>query len=295
MKKFWKCDMKSFTCSALTVIALLAGCKRITDSDSPVHPHGYYKVPSDHSQLKLVWSEEFNGTELDTSKWSGIYGNGFTDANGIYHAGFGIDEQQYLTNHNENVHLDSGYLVITAIKEKYVSEDHGSFDYTSALICSHDKYTMQNGRIDVRAKLPSGQGLLPAIWMTPAGYSTYEMGYYGTWAASGEIDIMEARGDTTNKVIGTIHYGGAWSNNTDSKGTFYFPENESIEDFHIYSLEWDYNEIRWYVDNELFSTQRNWYSKNSNGEVNAYPAPFDKPFRVLLAVYVGGGFAGPPF
>ncbi len=122
MKKFWKCDMKSLTCLALAVIALLASCNRITHSDSFIDSHGY-KVPSDPSQLKLVWSEEFNGTELDTSKWSGIYGNGFTDANGIYHEGFGIREQQYLTNHKENVHLDSGCLVITLLLRKNMYQE----------------------------------------------------------------------------------------------------------------------------------------------------------------------------
>ena len=134
-------------------------------------------------------------------------------------------------------------------------------------------------------RLPGGQGLWPAFWMLPQDFA------YGGWAASGEIDILEAvnlgvRGNNT--VHGTIHYGGEWPNNVFTGGDYVVPTNATT-DFHVYAVEWDPTEIRWYVDDVMYSMQNSWSSTAA-----PYPAPFDQDFYILLNVAVGGNWPGSP-
>ena len=114
---------------------------------------------------------------------------------------------------------------------------------------------------------------------------------YGTWAASGEIDIMEARnlgGAGGNTVSGTLHYGGEWPDNVFS-GNEYVVPGSATDEFHLYALEWGPNEIRWYVDDVLYAMQNFWRTASAD-----YPAPFDQPFYILLNVAVGGTYPGAP-
>lgn len=249
-------------------------------------------------EWKMVWSDEFDGNEIDRTKW------GFQLGNGLYNYdtkqwihGWGNEELQYYTK--DNASIRDGRLVITARKESL----HGC-GYTSArmrTVTSEGETLLSRryGRFEIRAKLPVGQGLWPAIWMLP------DDAPYGGWAASGEIDIMEARGQEPGKVLGTIHYGAGWPANEHSGGELVFPEGEGIADFHTYAIEWGPGVIRWYVDEQLFSTKRFWWSSSKRGanggerpisekELNPWPAPFDKPFHLILNLAVGGRFPGSP-
>ncbi|BCX46460.1 endo-1,3-beta-glucanase [Haloferula helveola] len=251
-------------------------------------------LPLHAEEWKLVWSDEFEGTEVDPKKWGFQIGNGFFnyDANQWIH-GWGNNELQYYTE--DNAAVRDGKLVITARKESL----HGC-GYTSARLRTMTRdgkplFSQCYGRFEVRAKLPKGQGLWPAIWMLP------DDNPYGGWAASGEIDIMEARGQEPGKVLGTIHYGGKWPANVHSGGEHEFPEGEGIDGFHTYSVEWEPGEIRWFVDGKKFSTKQFWWSGSKGGEqpksaadLNPWPAPFDKPFHLVINLAVGGQFLGNP-
>ncbi len=129
---------------------------------------------------------------------------------------------------------------------------------------------------------------------------------YGGWAASGEIDVMEARGQEPGKVLGTLHYGSGWPANTHEGQDFVFPHGGTIADFHVYTLEWEPGEMRWYVDVQLYQTQSFWWSSSGRDErrngvnprreadLNPWPAPFDQPFYIVMNVAVGGRFLGNP-
>ncbi|TFD92860.1 carbohydrate binding domain-containing protein [Jeotgalibacillus sp. R-1-5s-1] len=232
----------------------------------------------------LVWHDEFNSTEIDRSKWDFEIGNGFTDANGEFISGWGNNEKQYYTDRPENAKTEDGKLSITALKEEYEG-----FDYTSARLRTKGLFSKTYGKFEMKASLPVGKGMWPAFWMLP------EEDRYGGWAASGEIDILEAKGSRPHEAIGTIHYGETWPNNKYTGAEYTFPDGSTIADEHIYSVEWEPGEIRWYVDGVLYQTQDNWYSKERNASANhAYPAPFDQPFHMLLNLAVGGNFDGEP-
>jgi beta-glucanase (GH16 family) len=137
------------------------------------------------------------------------------------------------------------------------------------------------GRFDIRAKLPSGQGIWPAIWMLPTDDK------YGDWASCGEIDIMEFKGHEPRKLHTTLHFGSRWPNNRFNTNVFETKKDLTL-DFHTYSLDWRKEKITWFLDDqEVYSTSR-WES-----DQGPYPAPFDQRFHLLLNVAVGGGFGGP--
>lgn len=228
----------------------------------------------------LVWNDEFDGEELDTTKWDYMYGNGGEYGN----SGWGNNEQQYYLAEEQNVRVEEGNLIITAIKEEKL------FPYTSARIRTvtnkgETLFATTYGRIEARIKLPVGEGVWPAFWMLPVDDSIY-----GGWAASGELDIMEAKGRLPGQMSGAAHFGRVWPNNTYQSGEYFFPEGTDITDYHVYAIEWEEDEIRWYVDDECYFTLTDWFSQDAKG--NAYPegAPFDVPFYILLNVAVGGNF-----
>lgn len=230
----------------------------------------------------LAWNDEFSQAEepdengLDMAKWDYQYGNG--SQYGV--TDWGNNERQYYRK--ENVRVEDGQLVITALAEKI-----GGKAYTSARIRTSGKFKTTYGRIEAKMLLPEGEGLWPAFWMMAE-----EPSVYGTWAASGEIDIMEARGRLPGEVSGAIHYGGQWPDNTYNSETYKFPEGVSFsDDFHVYALEWEPGELRWYVDDVLYCTMNDWYSRGEGRTTDyPYPAPFDQPFHLLLNLAVGGNF-----
>ncbi len=251
-------------------------------------------------EWKLTWNDEFEGKEIDRSKWDFDLGNGFFnyDAN-VWIGGWGNNELQYYTREPENAFVKDGMLHIRAVKESY----NGS-GYTSARLKSRKRdgsplFNKKYGRFEFRAKLPTGQGVWPALWMLPQDEK------YGGWPASGEIDVLEVKGQEPTKVLGTLHFGSRWPANTLAGKDYVLPREGTIADFHIYALEWEPGEIRWYVDGQLSSTQSFWWScgkgdgvKGTNpaneADLNPWPAPFDQPFYLVMNVAVGGQFVGNP-
>ena len=243
-----------------------------------------------------LWADEFNGFALDPKNWGFQIGNGETSQN----PGWGNRELEYYTNRPENVGVKDGNLVITARKESFKGDlaSGGSdkiYGWTSARIRTSGKFSRAYGKIEVRAKLPLGQGIWPAVWLLP----DLEGNPYGTWASSGEIDLIETRGDQAGKVWQTLHYGGQWPNNVNSGFVFNFPSAGTIADWHIYTLEWRAGEIRWLIDGVVTSTKTAWWSSKANppskdADLNPWPAPFDQPFYALINLAVGGNFGGDP-
>ena len=161
---------------------------------------------------KLVWSDEFNGTKLDYSKW-GIEENAF---------GGGNHEQQIYTDRSKNVRVENGSLILEAHKDN--AQISGTQrPYSSGRIRTKHRGDWQYGKIEVRAKLPAGQGLWPAIWMLPTDEK------YGTWAASGEIDIMEHVGYDPNHIYFSLHNNNLWGDlsGTEQQGVYYSQEIEN--------------------------------------------------------------------
>ncbi len=244
---------------------------------------------------KLTWNDEFNDESADIGiNWAYDLGNGFY-FDGDFINGWGNNELQCYTDHASNVYLEDGSLVIRAIKEdaSYTAEgrtDTQQCSYTSARIKTKGKFAQTYGRYEIRAKLPAGIGLWPAIWMLS------EDDEYGSWAASGEIDIMENNGNTPETVLGTLHYGAEFPYNTSSGDEYHFPEGTDATDFHVYALEWEPGEIRWYVDNVLTQTQNAWYTQSDpiEHDLYDYPAPFNKDFHLIMNLAIGGNFLGNP-
>jgi beta-glucanase (GH16 family) len=229
---------------------------------------------------QLVWSDEFSGEQIDPSRWN----------HEVNCWGGGNNEQECYVADTKNSFVSDGLLHITAIADSPTGMVGGPSNdptligkpYSSARLNTQELGDWKYGRIEVRAQLPSGQGLWPAIWMLPTD------SVYGAWAQSGEIDIMEAinLAPGNNIVYGTLHYGDEWPNNV-SSGTHYTPEGNAWEAFHVYALEWEEGEIRWFVDDVQYAAQRRWYS---NGY--PYPAPFDQRFYLVINLSVGGDWPG---
>ena len=210
----------------------------------------------------LVWSDEFNGSTLNTSNWTAETGTGSS--------GWGNNELQYYTNRGENLSVSGGNLVITARKESY-----GGMNYTSARIKTQGHYNVTYGKVEARIKLPSGQGLWPAFWML--GSNITSVG----WPKCGEIDIME-RVNSNSNISGAVH----WESNGQAD---YARESGSIDfsQYHTYSIEWDSSYIRWFVDGTLFNE---FYIQNNTGGTEE----FQKPHFILLNLAVGGNWPGSP-
>ncbi|NQT27301.1 family 16 glycosylhydrolase [candidate division KSB1 bacterium] len=222
---------------------------------------------------EMVWSDEFEGTELDDSKWEHMLGNG-TDYG--LPAGWGNNEREWYLE--DNATIENGNLVITAREET-----HSGCDYTSSRIRTKEMGDWTYGRFEFRAKMPVGKGLWAALWLMPTD------NLYGGWAASGEVDIVEFLGHETNKVHGTLHYGGSWPQNAQSTGSTTLSEGSFAEEFHEFVMEWEEGVFHWFVDSVLYQTKTSWYSTNGD-----FPAPFDQRFHLLINLAVGGNWPGYP-
>jgi beta-glucanase (GH16 family) len=206
----------------------------------------------------LLWSEEFDTPGApDASRWGYDIGGG----------GWGNNEVQHYTNRPDNIIVSNGTLKIITKKEAF----SGSA-YTSARILTKDKFSFKYGKVEVRAKLPSGGGIWPAIWMLGSNINT------APWPACGEIDIMEHVGNQPNKIFGTLHYPGRSGGNADG-GSVIIP-NVTTE-FHRYGLEWSAATIKISVDDAVFYTF-----------VNNATSPFNQNFFIILNTALGGNFGG---
>lgn len=219
----------------------------------------------------LVWSDEFTTSTVDASKWSYQTGDGCPNL-----CGWGNSELEYYTNSSNNVYIDNGVLVLKAIKE-----NQGGASFSAGKLITNGKFSRTYGRFEARMRMPSGAGLWPAFWMLPTN---------NNWPTTGEIDIMEYRGDQTTNTQGTLHYGAAWPNNR-YDGMIYNTTQNLTTDFHVYAVEWTADYIKWYFDNTLIKTE----TKNPNSldpVSNADAWPWSKDFYIILNLAVGGWFTG---
>ena len=222
-------------------------------------------------EYEPVWSDEFDGTAVDSANWEFQIGDGCPGL-----CGWGNNELQYYRA--ENATVAGGLLTITAKQESFMG-----YSYTSSRMRTINLGDWTYGRIEMRARMPIGQGIWPALWMLPTA------GAYGGWAASGEIDILEYVGHEPDEIFGTLHYGGPFPANASSSQGFTLSTGTFNDAFHDFALEWGPHEMRWFVDGALYACQSHWYST-----AGTYPAPFDQDFHLLLNMAVGGNLPGPP-
>lgn len=227
-------------------------------------------VFSQYVYNKVIWTDEFNYKGLpDTAKWSYDVGNGCPS-----NCGWGNNELQYYTSsRTENARAENGKLIIEARKE-----DYKSAKYTSARLISKNKGDWKYGRIEVRAKLPAGTGMWPAIWMLPTQWK------YGGWPHSGEIDIMENVGYQPDSVFSSIHTG-AYNHGINTQKTKGVKRMDLSAAFHVYGMEWTVDSISFYIDGLLYHV-----FKNEGTGSAAWP--FDQEFHLLLNIAVGGNWGG---
>jgi beta-glucanase (GH16 family) len=213
----------------------------------------------------LVWSDEFDGSTLDATKWA-------PEVRDVWFN----NELQATTNSRDNVTVTNGNLVITAKRETYNGRD-----YTSARINTKGKKDFVFGRIDTRAKLPKGKGIWPAIWMLGSNDAT------APWPNCGEIDIMELRGSAPKMNLSTVHYGTNATTDHKQMGTSYtLPGTDDFSnDYHIFTVIRSRDQMRFFIDGNLYYTL-------TSGQVTPYP--FNNPFYMILNVAVGGDFDGNP-
>ena len=220
----------------------------------------------------LLWADEFDGDTLNEAIWN----------RELREPGWTNNELQEYTDSEDNIYVENGCLVLRALRE----DRNGTPYYTSGKVNSQNNAQFQYGRVEVRARVPEGQGLWPAIWMMPQDESLY-----GQWPKCGEIDIMEVLCNDTTTSYSTIHYG---EPHAEQQGIFYLDSGSFSSDFHVWAVEWEPGEIRWYCDDVCYYSTSYWYSAMDGQEPNEYPAPFNQPFYIILNVAVGGNWPGDP-
>jgi len=224
-------------------------------------PSGGYISADSYTGMEMIWSDEFNVGENLEKYWTFEYGD----------HGWGNNEWQNYKKSNTTIH-DGGYLVIEARKEA------GTNNYSSSRIITRDKFEFQYGRVDIRAALPYGQGIWPALWMLGENLSSVG------WPACGEIDIMELIGHQAATTHGTIH----WSNNGDHSS---YGKSKKLssgifsDEFHVFSIIWNEESIEWYLDDIKFMTADIAPSGLSE---------FHNKFFFIFNVAVGGNWPGYP-
>jgi len=263
-------------------IALLSACGG-GGGDSAKSPVTDAFYPEPDAEWELVWSDEFDGDSLDSTIWEAQLGEG---------AEYGLtrwgnnEQQWYLA---ENATVSDGTLKITAKSE----EVQPGFPYTSARLRTAGKFDFKYGRVEVRGKAAAGQGLWSAVWMLPTESP------YGTWASSGEVDIMEVvnAGTESERVFTTVHHGFPWPLNQLSG--LDVPVDGAADDFHTYALEWEEDELRWFIDGVHVKTvgAEHYYSYYYKDTMTGYEsgpatAPFDTEFHLLVNLAVGGNLPG---
>ncbi|WP_443747210.1 glycoside hydrolase family 16 protein [Asticcacaulis solisilvae] len=252
--------------------------------------HGAAAQTAQPSQWHLVFADEFDGTTLDATHW--------TPAQDCW--GGGNQERQCYTRRPENVAVHDGMLELTARLEEVTGPAlpadqrdpakeiaRATKPFSSGKIMTRGAFSFTYGRVDVRARLPQGQGVWPAIWMLP------ETDTYGPWPKSGELDILEAVnlgakcsscvGPVENDLYGTLHYDQPWEQ---SQAIARLPA-AALGDWHTYSVEWSADRITWLLDDKPYGSAKlaNWAHAKPSGP--GLP-PFDKPFYLILDLAVGG-------
>lgn len=224
-----------------------------------------YSTPTSYPGRSLVWSDEFDGTSLNEDYWTFEIGNG--------NNGWGNEELQFYRR--ENTFLNDGHLVIQARNQVF-----NGFDYTSSRIITQGKYDFTFGRVDIRAVLPEGQGIWPALWSLGANFSSVG------WPSCGEMDIMELVGHEPSTVHATVHYSNSGGFHSYKGNDISLSGGKKFSDeFHVFSMEWEQDRVRFYMDDRLYHT----ISKNAQD-----PYPFNEDFFFIFNVAVGGKWPGRP-
>ncbi len=239
---------------------------RNDDADNPFNiPGTGYSTPETYAGKTLVWRDEFDGTALDPNAWTFETGAG----------GWGNNELEYYRP--DNTFFSAGKLIIEARKENF-----SSATYTSSRIITKGKKEFKFGRIDIRAALPQGQGIWPALWMLGGNINTIN------WPACGEIDIMELIGNQPNRVYGTAHYGPSTSQHLQSGGSKALSGTAKFSDeFHVFSLNWEQDRIQWLIDDVPF------YEVTA-ASIAPTAYPFNQNFFFIFNLAVGGQWPGDP-
>lgn len=265
--------------------ALLLGC-------APGNESGADDGPPPSRAWTLVWSDEFEGSALNVQNWEPQIGDGKSEG---LPSGWGNNELQYYTA--DNVEVSNGNLVIISRADNPLVDSafgyNPSYTFSSGRIRTQGKFDFKYGRVEARIKMPDTKGIWNAFWLLGSDPSPY-----GEWAAKGELDIVETwrRGDPglgiDPFISGAAHFGGPFPYNTRfDKALEPF---DFFSDYHVYAIEWDELEVRWFVDGiNYFSLRRdnywNYFDDAENGFMPGGPsAPFDQEFHIILNAAVGG-------
>lgn len=261
-----------YSCYYLGAICLslgLVACGGSSGEGASSGPTG--ESPTSYEGMTLVWADEFESDALDSNSWSYDVGDGCPSL-----CGWGNNELEYYTASAENSYLADGKLVIVAKPDSIMNSN-----YSSAKLVTRDKQTFKYGRIDIRAKMPTGRGIWPAIWMLPAD------NVYGGWPTSGEIDIVELVGHEPEKIHGTVHFGPAVGYSQNSGNSYSLAAGAFADKFHVFSIIWSQDSIQWLVDGVR-------YHAISRASVGTNTYPFNESFYLILNVAVGGNWPGSP-
>ncbi|MDO8952396.1 MAG: family 16 glycosylhydrolase [Draconibacterium sp.] len=226
-----------------------------------------FTAPTTYPGYTLAWSDEFSAENLDSGVWNQEIGN---------NNGWGNNELEYYTNSLKNTFLSNGNLIIEARKEIT-----NGFNYTSGRMTTQNKKQFKYGRIDIRAKLPVGKGIWPALWMLGTNINTVG------WPACGEIDIMELIGTYPNRISGTIHWKTTSGTATHQGADYYLNSGDFSLQFHVFSIVWQQDIIKWYVDGNLFLTK-------TVADLGGANNPFNADQFFIFNVAVGGNWPGSP-
>lgn len=248
-------------------IEIAVGAGSIVNDDTKIQViETGYSSPNTYQGMNLVWSDEFNGTGLNTSDWNYDVGDGCPNC------GWGNNELEYYTA-GDNLFFQSGKMIIEARRE-----NKNGKSYTSTRLNSLNKKSFKFGRIDIRAKLPYGQGVWPALWMLGDNFPT------AGWPACGEIDIMEMLGHQPTKVYSTIHYKAGTGSRSIEKSLV--NATSLADEFHVYSLVWETDKIKTMLDDKIIGE---YTAADVSGNY-----PFNDKFFFIFNIAVGGNWPGSP-
>ena len=229
-----------------------------------------FACSSPEKKQKLVWADEFDTPGApDSTKWGYDVGDGCPNV-----CGWGNNELEYYTKDSKNVRVENGNLIIEAHKDSLAGKP-----YTSTRIVSKGKGDWFYGRIEIKAKLPKGRGTWPAIWMLSTNWK------YGGWPESGEIDIMEHVGFDQGVVHATLH-SAKYTNSKGNQREGKISVTDCSDVFHVYALEWEENEISFFVDNKMYHQVK----QNPQDDFRGWP--FDQKFHLIMNIAVGGNWGG---
>ncbi len=243
-----------------------------------VVPEGGYESAETYVGYKLVWSDEFNGSQFATDKWSFHLGDGCPNL-----CGWGNNEMQTYTGASKNIYLDQGYLFIRAIRENLNGKS-----YSSSRIHTDEKFEFRYGRVDIRAAMPSATGTWVALWLLNKSYQVQDPGRF--WPSGGEIDIVEYVGQDQRRAFGTAHFGTDFPANHRFVSGYYNTQKHPFDKaFYVFSIVWEEDRIQWLINDEVYHE-----ITPATTAGHGQPYPFNDHFFLIMNLSVGGNLPVPP-